>query len=277
MFLVPFYISTRKLMWSHNLDYGLFMMNRFLFTLPFAVVFVATYPATGIEWFVVATGCLYGFSGIPFQMSYKYTTEFVAAVASEMIPVFAAIIGWLALNERMTPGEIIAFVTVLTGSAFVVMSTSNGRKNALNGYGLFLLATMMAGAYNAGTKYAKNLADFSGFELLVLHRTGVFISMIALLATPLRKRMLRFFTLPGAEKLKFARNELVFLGFAASFALAMAMQPQARSNGLIGVIYFGVLQIGLFLRAVAISEKHLARKAVGAIIASAGLVYLATH
>ena len=71
MFLVPFYISTRKLMWSHNLDYGLFMMNRFLFTLPFAVVFVATYPATGIEWFVVATGCLYGFSGIPFQMSYK--------------------------------------------------------------------------------------------------------------------------------------------------------------------------------------------------------------
>ena len=103
----------------------------------------------------------------------------------------------------------------------------------------------------------------------------MFITICVLFATPYRKRMLSYFALPLGEKAKFARNDMFFLGFAACFALAMAAQPKETSNGLIGVIYFGVLQIGLFVRASTVEHDHIRQKLVGAAIAFVGLLLLA--
>ncbi len=271
--LVPYYVENRKLMASHGFDFNLFMMNRLWISGLFAAV-ALSHADSSLEWFVIGTGVLYGFGGIPFQMSYRYVTEFVASVASEMIPVVAAVLGWLFLEERMTSSESIAFGLVIAGSFLVVMSTNN-RRSAVIGYLLFVWATIFAGAYNAGTKLAKNLGDFNGLELLLLHRTGVFFAMVVLISTPMRKKMMTYFTLPKKDIIKFVRNEVFFLGFAASFAMAMVVQPKTTNNGLVSIVYFGVVQIGLFIRAWRLQEEHIKRKAIGAAIAFAGLMLLA--
>ena len=68
----------------------------------------------------------------------------------------------------------------------------------------------------------------------------------------------------------------MFIAFAICFAVALALQADVKNVGLIGTIYFGVMQVTLFAHGVVKGEKKLVRKLVGALIVSSGLVYLAT-
>ena len=272
--LVPYYLNTARLMKKHDHRIGLFMMGALLFTLPFVVVMLPK-ADTAMEWLVIGAGCIYGISGIPFQISYRYVSPLIIAVSGEMVPVIAALLGWIVLRERMSFGEVVAFVAILAGSAFAAMSSGN-KKTAAKGYFIILCACMFTATYQVLTKHGKNAAGFNGLELLMMHRTGVFLSNMMLLITPLRRDMLEFFKLSNADKLGIALNNLMFISFAVMFATAMATQPQARNNGLIGAVYFGIVQTGLFLHgALTGHESHITRKALGASIAFAGLIWLA--
>lgn len=230
------------------------------------------------ELLVVLGGILYGFSLTLFYVALKHLNVLVVSVIVALMPAFIIILGWIVLGHSLTGNQAAAIVCMLFGTSVVVANTNGGSKSSLWGLVIMSISIMMTSSYNLLIKYARVADQIPGFDLFLFVRFGVMVSVIVLLMTKMRKKMVSLFRLEWNIQRRFYINEFFFLVFSVLFLFSVTSLKDEYNVGMVSVVYLGVLQVCVFATSAwKKQESNIVRKLIGASITFTGLIYLVSQ
>lgn len=243
-----------------------------LVSVPF-VPFIHAEPLPAIV--LIASGLLMGFANVAYFKSFTHLNALTMSVCGQLMPVLVLVSSWVVLGKEMSFTHMTAFLVIMSGSFIAAVQKGDSRKESLMGFSLFLTALAFGSFFHVANSYAANDNGMSGLHAAILSRFGMALSSFALLAGPMRRRMLELFR--EREQLKFYRNEMFSASFLVLATLSVAAKPKMLNPSLVNVTYYGACQIMLFMYFAFVKKKDVKQSAVGAMIAFIGLVYLATR
>lgn len=222
----------------------------------------------------IAAGCTTGFSNVLYYMAFEHISSLTMSVSGQFMPVFVLISGWFVLGKEMGFRHVVAFFMIMVGSfVAAVQKADDENKESITGVFLFLGALAMASFFHLANSYVTNDRHADGLQVVVLNRVGMTLSPLVFLITSARKEMLGLFAM--RTRRKFYWREVLGVIFLGLTVLSVAAKPPQLNPSLVNVIYYGACQITLFIYFALIKKQKVWQKAIGAVIASAGLVYLA--
>lgn len=231
--------------------------------------------------FAVGAGFAYGFSNAPFFLSYNYLNPLTAVILAALMPGYIAIGAWAILGEKMTPAQFIAFAAMLSGSLMAAFGKrGEGWNTTTKGVALMMVALVFSTIYNLMTRQVSKEAKDVGitaWQLFAFNRAGFLLNALMLLMfAQTRRQMLALFR--SRMHIGFYGNDMLIAMFVMFAVFAIGALPGNLNTGFVNVAYYAVAQVLMFGYFFFVKkESGLVRKLIGASIAFAGLLWLATH
>jgi len=241
-----------------------------LISLPFLPMVHADPVSVGLS---LGAGCLLGLTDIPFYMSFRHLSALTISIAGQTMPVFVLISGWLILGKEMSFNHMISFVLILSGSLLAALRKDGG-KDSTKGVLLFFACISIASLFHVANSYVTNDRHISGLQVAILNRAGMLIACVLMLATRFRRGMLELFK--TREQSKFYRNNMFSVVFLGLVVLSVSLKPAELNPSIVNIVYYGTCQVCLFAYSLA-KKEPVGRKAIGAVMAFAGLIWLAAQ
>lgn len=155
---------------------------------------------TGHEWRLIAlAGVLLAFHFATFISALEYTAVLTSLVLGSTTPIYAAFLGWVALQERIRPRVMFGVVLALAGIVLVGMGGSTGnpptRPAPFLGGGLAIAAAVLLAGYLTVGRSIRGKLDWLTYSWLVF----AFAALTMLIVLPLTGNSLFGYTLEAYQ------------------------------------------------------------------------------
>ncbi len=200
----------------------------------------------------------------------------------QLVPLFTLLIAFFALQERLTPGQIVAFALLIGGGGIASLKRLEGVWHFSKAFLLMILATFFWAS--SDVIFKKFEPAFSTFlAAFAFYFLGSFLTSMIMIAHPHgRKNILKHFTkLPARAWWLLVIVQVVGISGSISFAYALTLGKASLTAVLIGiqplfVLGFGML-LSLFIREIRkedLSKQALLLKGISFALILIGLVFL---
>ncbi len=265
---------TEKLSREDGRQWGAFIMAN-LVVCSFFTAFVPLHLPAKFVACILLSGMAYAIGSVPFYKTYGKLTPLSISIISLLGPAFVLLLAWIILGEGMTITLWLCFFLILAGSVICALGDKRGGRNSAAGLLLLMTAIILVAVYQIGTKYSGRLGMASIADVFVLSRIGMVLGDILLLCFPVRKKMMRLFSM-GKRGMLYVLNEMMWELFSAAVIAALLMQKQDNAS-FVSLVYSAISQMCMFAFAFLHKEKELKWKLAGSLVAMLGLVVLALN
>ena len=202
--------------------------------------------------FLFAAGCLNSLAGIPYYRAIEMDDSTNVSIFVQLAPIVYLIFGWLVLNEKFSPHQLLAFAIILAGPFLVIASTrKKSRKIKIKAAiqaGLYVIISVVA---NLIFVKSSELTEMSFIHDMIFIFLGKGVGNLIIVAFK-PKWIIRFRNVAKSSKKKMLRPLIInaFVGITKDFtyraaltlAPAVALASVATDSATPIVIFFlGIL------------------------------------